>query len=328
MTEMTGSTMNARNGEMPPPTTLKRKTLSERAGEPHRKPPAPAMNKSTNATGSYRQPSFASSVASSRPSSVSSSRNISGGSFTSTMSSASRPQSSQSYRSQSAMATTRIQKPQPAHARALSLVEAQGAAPSLGRGQGNRNGKVPFPSTPVEHPETLESCEATSSYDTQAISDWASSGSPVKSQRNISLSTAMDGLSIKESRLGATPIVARNRDTSIATAMGNMSLEPEELEASFPSLKPTTPSHIPRLKPDAVINTPALSPSRSPTKKPSVPKFLTRDTNTPYQGWNYEDKLAGFEKVISEFTGRFEGASTENAGMRELLNEYKARGLS
>ncbi|KAL9577300.1 MAG: hypothetical protein Q9212_006452 [Teloschistes hypoglaucus] len=325
MNEMTSSTMNARNGEMPPPTAMKRKTLSERAGEPHRKAPAPPMNKSISATGNQRQPSFASSVASSRPSSVSSSRNISGGSFTSTMSSASRPPSGQSYRSQSAMATTRTQRPQPFHARALSLVEAQGAAPSSGRGHGNRNGRVPFPSTPVEPLENLESCEGKSSYDTQTISDWASSGSPVKSQRNISLSTAMDGLSIKESRLGATPIVARNRDTSIATAMGNMSLEPGELEASFPSLKPTTPSHIPRRKPDAAINTPARSPSRSPTKKPSVPKFMTRDTNTPYQGWDVEDKLAGFEKVMTDFTGRFEGTSTENTGLRDLLNEYKAR---
>ncbi|KAL9583977.1 MAG: hypothetical protein Q9203_004850 [Teloschistes exilis] len=262
MTEMTGSTINARNGEMPPPAGLKRKTLTERAGEPHRKPPPPAMHKSINAIGSHRQPSFASSVTSSRPSSVSSSRNVSGASFTSTMSSASRPSSSQSYRSQSAMATTRIHRPQPGHGRALSLVEAHGAAPSSGRAQGNRNGRDPFLSTPVDHPETLESFEGKSSYDTQAISDWASSGSPVKSQRNISLSTAMDGLSFKESSLGATPIVARNRDTSIATAMGR---------------------------------------------------------------WDVEDKLSNFEKIITDFTGRLEGATTENYGMRDLLYEYKAR---
>ncbi|KAI4108287.1 MAG: hypothetical protein L6R37_001160 [Teloschistes peruensis] len=262
MTEMTGSTINARNGEMPPPAGLKRKTLTERAGDPHRKPPPPVMHKSINATGSHRQPSFASSVASSRPSSVSSSRNVSGASFTSTMSSASRPSSSQSYRSQSAMATTRIQRPQPGHGRALSLVEAHGAAPSSGRAQGNRNGRDPFLSTPVDHTETLESFEGKSSYDTQAISDWASSGSPVKSQRNVSLSTAMDGLSFKESSLGATPIVARNRDTSIATAMGR---------------------------------------------------------------WDVEDKLSNFEKIITDFTGRLEGAATENYGMRDLLYEYKAR---
>ncbi|KAL8691958.1 MAG: hypothetical protein Q9218_002920 [Villophora microphyllina] len=325
MTEMTGSTMNARNGEMLPPPGIdnkKRKTLVDRAGEPIRKQPAPAMAKPTYSMGTYRQPSLASSVASSRPSSVASSRNVSGGSYTSTLSS-SRPPSAQAYRSQSAMATTRIQRPQSVQGRPLGAMEAYGTAPSSGRGQGNRNGRTPFSSSLVDCPENLESSQGNASYDTQAISDWASAGSPVKSQRNVSLTTAMDGLSLKESRLGATPIVAQKREVSIATAIGSMSLEPKDPEASFISLKPSTPSHIPRRKPG--INTPARTPSRSPTKKPSVPKFLTRDTNTPFEGWDFDDKWGNMEKMLTQFTGKIEGAATEQNALRDLLAEYKAR---
>ncbi|KAL8758595.1 MAG: hypothetical protein Q9184_003872 [Pyrenodesmia sp. 2 TL-2023] len=95
-TDMNASAINSRNGEMLPPpndavTGKKRKTLAERGGEPHRKPPAPGVIKQANSiikatalAGTYRQPSYPSSVASSRPSSVASSRNLSNGSYTST----------------------------------------------------------------------------------------------------------------------------------------------------------------------------------------------------------------------------------------------------
>ncbi|KAL8659781.1 MAG: hypothetical protein Q9202_006956 [Teloschistes flavicans] len=319
MTEMKGSTMNARNGEMLPPAAAdnkKRKTLAERGGEPIRKQPPPALSKPTYATGNHRQPSFASSIASSRPSSASSSRNVSGASYTSTMSSISRPPSAQTYRSQSAMAATRTQRPQSVPGCSLGPMESHGTAPSSGRGQGNRTGRTPFSSTLVDCPKPLESSQGKANYDTQAISDWASSTSPVKSQRNVSLTTAMDGLSIKESRLGATPKVAQKRETSNVMALGNMSLESKDPEACFPSLKPSTPSHIPR---------PARSPSRSPTKKPSVQKLMTRDTNIPYEAWDVDNKMFNMEEMITRMTGTMQGAATNNSGLRELLDEYKAK---
>ncbi|KAI4257202.1 MAG: hypothetical protein L6R42_005803 [Xanthoria sp. 1 TBL-2021] len=118
--ELSASSMNARNAAMPPPakTGTKRKTLAELGGEPRRAPQAPSINGTTIAgtkpsswNGNYRQLSSSSSVTSSRPSSVASSRNISGGSFAATLSTASRPPSAQNHRPQSAMAASKIQRP-------------------------------------------------------------------------------------------------------------------------------------------------------------------------------------------------------------------------
>ncbi|KAL8697346.1 MAG: hypothetical protein Q9201_007171 [Fulgogasparrea decipioides] len=325
MGEITASTMNARNGEMPPPAIneKKRKTLAERAAEPIRKQPPPANNKMAYAAGNYRQASFASSVASSRPSSVASSRNISGGSYTSSMSTISRPPSAQAHRSQSAMATSRIQRPQSMQGRPLSSMEAPTTVPSTGRGQDNRSGRTPFLSTLTGCPEDLDSTQAITSYDTQTISDWASSGCPIECSRTVSLSTAMGHLSLKEPELGTTPKVVQKREVSVTTAMGNMSLNPKEPEASFPSLNPGTPSHIPRLRSGPAVHVPARSPSKSPKKTPApMTKFINRNTNTPFEDFNTDIIM---EKMISEVTGRIQDSTSESNGLRELVAEYKAR---
>ncbi|KAL8728292.1 MAG: hypothetical protein Q9181_005395 [Wetmoreana brouardii] len=328
MSVITASTMNARNGEMPPPAIneKKRKTLTERAAEPIRKQPPPANNKPAYAVGNYRQPSFASSVASSRPSSVASSRNISGGSYTSTMSTISRPPSAQSQRSQSAMAISRIQRPQSMQGRPLSSMEAPTTVPSTGQGQGNRSGRTPFHSTLTRCSEDLEPTQANASYDTQAIPDWASSGSPIECSRAVSLSTAMGDLSLQEPELGATPKVVQQREVSITTAMGNMSLNSKEPEASFSLLNPGTPSHIPRPRSGPAVHVSARSPSKSPKKTPApMTKFMNRNTNTQFEDFNADDRYIMMEKMMSEVTGRIQDKTSESNGLRELVAEYKAR---
>lgn len=338
MGELNASTLNARSAEMPPPSLneKKRKTLVARAGEPIRRPPAPALNKPAHSVGSYRQPSFASSVASSRPSSVASSRIVSTGSYTSTTSKGSRPASVQAHRSQSAMAASRIQRPQSMQCHPPSSMEAHISVPSTGRGQGNRSGRTPFSSTLLDCPENLEPSQAGMSCDTQAIPDWASSTSPVKSTRVVSLPTAVVDLPLNPwTELGSTPKVGQKRDVSITTAMGNLSLDAKEHEASFPSSIPTTPSQIPKLKAGAAAHTPARSPSKSPKKSSApMPKFMNRNTNTLFEDFNvdgkdfnYDDRLINMEKMMVECTGKIQGATSENNGLRELVADYKARGL-
>ncbi len=219
---------------LPPATTgTKRKTLADRAGEPRRAPQAPSINATTIAGtkpsswgGNYRQPSVSSSIASSRPLSVASSRNISGGSCTSTMSTTSRPPSAQANRPQSAMAASRIQRPQSTHGRSASSLNASVAQPGAGRAQGQRSGRTLFPSTLTNCPESLEIGKTRGSHDTQtqSISEWASSKIASGSSRIFLLPTTMNGSATEPSRLPSSPSIAQKRDTSITTAMGNLCL--------------------------------------------------------------------------------------------------------
>lgn len=345
--EMTASTMNSRNGEMPPPsndavTGMKRKTLAERAGEPHRKPQAPSVSKQTISgikasalAGSYRQPSYSSSMTSSRPSSVASSRNVSNGSYTSTISTGSRPPSAQAHRPQSAMAGSRIQKPQFVQGRPASSMEGHTSGPATGRGQGKSNGRNPFSSNLVDCPEDHEFNREDVSNDTQRqpLLRWASSIPPRKSQRDVSFSTALDGHSLSELQLASEPKVTQRRDLSITTALGNMSLAtPDHGEKPFPSC-PTTPSHIPKLKPKASVFTLAPSPTKSPQRAPApLTKYMNRNTNTPFhEVFDPDDRLMNMsmnmENMMSDFKKTLSGATSESAGLREMLNVYKARGL-
>ncbi|KAL8948162.1 MAG: hypothetical protein Q9222_005627 [Ikaeria aurantiellina] len=338
--ELSASSVNARNAEMPPPPIQgeKRKTLAERGGEPYRARPAPMSrtantdNKATSVYGSYRQPSLSSSIASSRPSSVASSRNISNGSFASTMSTASRPPSAQGHRPQSAMAGSRLQRPQSVQGRPISSLEAHQPGHTTGRGHGKRNGRTPFSSNFLDCSETQEQNEYEMSHDThtQSISEWASSDSPTKSTRSISLSTAMNNLSIRGIKPEATPIFQK-RGASSTTSTGSKPL-PKQRSLALSTAEPTTPSHIPKLISYAVDTAPTSSPPKSPKKTPA-PKsqFLNRFTNTTLgevgEGFVIDDRLQNVENLIYEFKGKFDGATTESETMKEIVALYKGRGL-
>ena len=341
--ELSASSMNARNGEMPPPShdavaERKRKTLAERAGEPFRKPPAPDINRQPNSginasslVSAYRQPSLSSSVASSRPSSAASSRNISNGSYTSTMSTGSRPPSRQAHRPQSALAGSRIQRPPSVSGRPLNSTDAHGLGLATGRCQGKPSGRTPFSSNLVDCPETLESTERHTSYDTQpdSCSDWASSKSPNKCQRAVSISTALNGLSLHESRDERISRTSQKREASLTAALGNMSLITKEPGKLPPPSNPTTPSQIPKRKPSVVSLTSISSPTKSPSKTPVAnPRFLNRHTNVQFnEVFDPDDRLSNIESIISEFKNTLDGATTESDGLKEMIAVYKARGL-
>ncbi|KAL8873383.1 MAG: hypothetical protein Q9174_001139 [Haloplaca sp. 1 TL-2023] len=332
MSEINASMMNTRNSEMPPPAIngkdLKRKTLAERAGEPLKKQQATALNKPGYSTGSYRQPSYASSIASTRPSSMASSRNISGGSYTSAVSTGSRPASVQAQRSQSAMGGSKIQRPQSYQGRPLSSMDAYSAVPSSGRGQGNRTGRNPFPSTLMDCPETLEPRQGEASYDAQAISEWASSGSPVKASRNISLPTAFSGLSLKEVKLGPTPIVGQKEDALATVTVGDVQANSIKHKTSVPSLAPTTPSQIPKWKATTAAHASGRSPSKSPRKPPQTPcpQFINKSTtNVMAQGFSMEEKYEGFSEFVTSAESTMKHQREESNNLRELLAEYKGK---
>ncbi|KAL8727869.1 MAG: hypothetical protein Q9166_005746 [cf. Caloplaca sp. 2 TL-2023] len=288
-----------------------------------------AGNKTSSWSGSYRQPSFSSSITSSRPSSVASSRTISGGSYTSTMSASSRPPSAQAHRPQSAMAASRIQRPHSTQARPASAQNAHSTQPAAGRGQGQRSGRTLFSSTLTECPENLEIGKTRGSHDTQSqsVSEWESSDTPTRSSRNFSLSTAVGKLSLENTWTVSTPKTAQKRDISLTTAMGNMSLSSGNPNPVPSSLDPATPSHIPKLAPRVPTSAPARSPSKSPKKTVAhPPRFLNRYTNTiADEDFDTDSRIAIMESVMSEFKGQLNGATTESNGLKELIGVYKAR---
>ncbi|KAL8890458.1 MAG: hypothetical protein Q9192_005870 [Flavoplaca navasiana] len=333
--EMSASSMNARNAAMPPPAKagMKRKTLAEEAGEPRRPPQAPSVNGTTipatkPSSWNYRQPSNTSSATSSRPSSVASSRNISGGSFAGTMSTMSRPPSAQQNRPQSAMAATKIQRPHSISGRSVSSLNTHALQTGAGKVQGQRTGRAPFSSTFTDYPETLEIGKTRASRDTHSYStsEWASSTLASGSSRSFSLSTAISDLPVDESQTSSTPEVAQKREFSISTAMGNMSLHnPHPIP---PTMDPATPSQIPKLAPKApATSTSARSPSKSPKKAPaSAPRFLNRNTNTTIiEEFDVDDRLERMESEMSDLRSNFTGATTESNGLREILGVYKSR---
>ncbi|KAL9001455.1 MAG: hypothetical protein Q9169_000030 [Polycauliona sp. 2 TL-2023] len=332
--EMSASSMNARNAAMPPPAKI-RKTLVEQGGEPRRTQQAPPVNGTTipgakSSKWTYRQSSNSSSVASSRPASAASSRNISAGSFADTTSTASRPPSGQSNRPQSAMATSKIQRPPPITGRSVSSLNTHAMQAGAGKAQGQRTGRNLFSSAPTVCSKGLEIGKTRGSHDTQtrSISEWASSTLPARSSRPFSLLTTINDLSMDESRVPSTPVVAPKRVISIATAMGNMSISPHKSQHIPPTVGPATPSQIPKLAPPApVTSAPARSPSRSPKKAPaSGPRFLNRNTNnTIIEEFDVDDRLERMESEMLDLKSNINGATTESNGLKEINAVYKTR---
>ncbi|KAL8775223.1 MAG: hypothetical protein Q9209_000229 [Squamulea sp. 1 TL-2023] len=340
--EMSASSVNARNAEMLPPATAgtKRKTLADRAGEPRRAPQAPSINanattiaatKPSSWNGNYRQPSFSSSVTSSRPSSVASSRNISGGSFTSTMTTASRPPSAQTHRPQSAMAGSKIQRPAMTQWRSASSFNTHFTQTFAGRGQGQRSGRTPISSTLKGCSEGLEIVKTRASYDThtESVSEWASSNAIPESSKNFSLATTINDVSTENLWPPSTPKVVPRRDISLTTAMGNMSLSSHKPYPMPSASDPSTPSHIPKLAPKAPVTASARSPSKSPKKAPaSAPRFLNRNTNiTIVEDFDVDDRVERIESEMSDIRGKFDDATTESNVLKEMLGVYKARAM-
>ncbi len=286
----------------PPPNNLKRKTLAERAGETSRPAPAPPSSRPVNAAvratsiaGAPREPSFSSSVSSSRPASVSSIRSVSNSSFSSCVGFGSRPPSAQANRPQTAMSKSRIQKPTQTPSRPSTSLETHPGTVAVGK----RKGRIPFSSNLKQCAEEETHPRTDGGYDTllNYTSTWASCP-PGKSLREVSLSTAMKSLTL-DSASQATPNVV--------------------LDA------PSTPSQIPKRVPSALNASQAPSPSKSPQKTPRpLPQFLNRHSNITL-AWDTKGRLEDMEQMCSEFKEKIDGATVESNGLKDMLAVYKSR---
>ena len=319
--EMSAAATNARSTMLPPPNNdKKRKTLAERAGEPSRPTPAPPSSRPVNAhvratslAGVARETSFSSSV-SSRPSSVASTRNTSGSSYSSSVGPGSRPPSSHYYRPQSAMSHPRLQRPVSSLNRPATSLEAHEEEPGTARNLGKRKGRTPFPLNPQDCPPTIRPPRMRGSRDTQKVhtSEWVRTFS----FREASLSNAFSGLSLhEEASQSASATDMEARPTSPHT------------QAASKAGAPPTPTFIPRLAHRAVLPVEPQSPSKPPKKTPKpLPQFLTRSSNQVI-AWDTDSRLEEVENMCTQFREKMDGATTESKSLREMMGIYKIRSM-
>ncbi|KAL9613315.1 MAG: hypothetical protein Q9167_002137 [Letrouitia subvulpina] len=316
LTELTSSAVNSRSTDMPPPPVngLKRKTLAERGGEPIRTPAGPKTNKNINASAKsssiagppYQQLSYSSS-ANSRPPSAAGARNVSNGSFTSSVGYSNRPIPSQFHRPHSAMGPPRLNKLLTAPTRPASSMEAH-TAPSNGRVLGKRKGRTQFSSTLIECPEHTVDFNGSPKAQMKPPSNWESIRCQAKSLRDISLSNAMSKLSLENS----SPEIEHS----------HVSVDHKGAQNTPITLNPQTPSHLPR--PVHAIATPAQSPSpsKAPKKKNSC-VYLNRHSNLSVPGFDADDCYGNMEGYYTDFKDHFNGAAKQSNGMTESITIYK-----
>ncbi|MCJ1418402.1 kinesin-like nuclear fusion protein [Xylographa parallela] len=291
----------------PPPGTLKRKTLVDRAGEPARAAPAPPSTRPANAAGKAtliagisRQPSNT-SLTSSRPGSVSSTRNVSNASFTSSLSGG-RPPSTQCFRPNVSVSSSTSSRPR---LTTPGYFDQHNDPSQSMQTNGNRTSMTPFHST-LRKVSTLQENSLRKSYNNVQdpfIADWSASVScaskstrRIKSLRDISLSTRLGGLSLYDN---------------------NCTLIPEELPEP-----PCTLSHIPRKKMSRLSLNSATS--MSPKKQKAV-SFLTKDSNTTAIDWSLESRMETMESSYIEIKEKMNDTLVESSGLKDTIGMYKAR---
>lgn len=326
--EMSASATNARTSAMAPPeNTLKRKTLAERGGEPLRAAAGPPGSKSVNThvrntsiTSVPRGTSLSSSVSSSRPSSSASTRNVSNSSYSSSISAGSRHPSSQSYRPQSAMSQSRIQKPASTQGRPATSLEVYEEEPGMGRDK--RKGRTPFSLNPQE-PQNLHAPKVRGSTPMRVTSNGGTRNHSAQSLREISLNTRMNCLSLDDERWLSAPIaeIAEEEDQSPSCVLRSAPKVDKEV--------PKTPSHIPKLAPRTPL--PGESPTPSPNKlnkkaSRSQIVYLNKDSNMAVE-FNTETRLEEVENMYSELKRGLHGATSQNQSLSDSIAIYKIKSI-
>ena len=133
-------------------------------------------------------------------------------------------------------------------------------------------------------------------------SDRESRPYPVRSLREVSISTAMSELSINEVTSGIT-----SRKGSEAAS---------------------TPSQIPKLVQNMTLHVEPPSPSKSSKKTPKpLPLYLTRESNTQI-AFDTDTRLEEVESMCSALKESFDGATSESDGLKDMITMYKARSMS
>ncbi|KAK2805076.1 hypothetical protein FQN50_006321 [Emmonsiellopsis sp. PD_5] len=130
------------------------------------------------------------------------------------------------------------------------------------------------------------------------------------------------------------PMVKNARDVSLSTAMKHLTLNP------IPSSMAPSPEIVSHARPAARLPLPkppfkhrnCVSPSptldrpkkKSPQKSPpKVRQFLTRDSQV--EAWDQDEKMEKMNAMCDMLLNRFQGTTTQSAGLKEAIELYKSR---
>lgn len=332
LTEVSEASQNARIKTLmaPPLSTagVKRKKLAEKAVEYVRPtPPAPSskLPGTTYKAGSIQSFSRqSSSTSSSRSASAASSRNISNGSdFSQSLNvprtQLLRPSSSMSLYQQN----PRISKP--GH-RPVSSLDTTGQKALDGNGLGNNSMNQFLSSShttvrntnpPKHHSSAPSATTNTLPNASESLNVCKRSVKRAQSLREISISTRLGGLSLKDSQALQHGKDDRDRDATTnhlpKTPASQIPKKNKRL-----SLAITTPTPSSR----------SQSPTKSPRKRaPPVGGFLTIDSNIKCADWDVNDRLDKMETMYSDMKAALDGSTGERDNLKETMALLKARSL-
>lgn len=336
LAEVSDSVHNARQkGMRPPPpvNSLKRKTLAEQANEPYRPAtvaPGSRVSSNTIKGGSLaslnRHNSYASST-SSRPASAASSsyRNASNSSIFSQSYGSGRTVSSQSSRPHT-VASVYPNGPKygATSQRSMSSVDQHGRDVRDVNDNGSSNNSMRKVSSSSRQSSTSRKREEIlqESRDSQSGSSslWPSSyprsalrGRSVRCLRDVSLSTQMSTLTIKDKDIW------QDQDLKESAKVERICNAPQ------------TPSMIPKKK-QSIPFTPApevASPTKTRKKTPkAVGWYLTKDSNIKVADSDVGDRMGRIESCYEEIKGQVEAATGERENFTETLLLLKTRSRS
>ena len=312
---------------MPPPPVpgaLKRKPALERGDEHPRAAPAPPSSrpingvKASSLAGLNRQKQYASSVSSRPTSSASHHRNNSHNSFSNSMG-VGRTAANSSHRPHSSMSSHNYGKSIPTPARPASSFDGPLKNSRNVQRDGALNSRRQFSFhersfSGESAPSDLSIESDDSSFPNQKINngEWpnlpkgvASRRRPSKNQRDTSISTAMQALSLDPKRPPSS-------QSSVAVAR------------DFP-FSPQTPSLIPK-KSFVSLNPENTSPSKSCRKTPkAVTPFLNKSSNTRLAEWDLGTRLEGIESMYTELKATVNSSTAESNSLKESITLYKTR---
>lgn len=277
----------------PPPNRPKRKFNAEALGEASRSAPnsrpANLMGNKSSITGPASQMPLSSKSSAGRTA-------IGDNSLSNSVGPGRRGFSNRNDRPQSSLLNSRIQRKASSTTRPNSSLEVYSRPSKGSQGIGNQ-GRILFPSNPLQVNKSPTKPESIGCYDPQIYCDSVWESPCAKGRlRDVSVTSALRGLTMNGK---TTPSV--------------------EMNASL------TPSQLPLRSYTHSARAKIPSPSRSPKKALSSGRFLTRDSNTPV-AWDTEDRFERMEHGFSELKEMIGGATSEGANMKDIIAMYKTKG--
>lgn len=337
-----------------PEPTPKRKTLIERAGEPHNplrshipstKPTISRSDSNTAQVGAraasgisngYRHPSTASTASSA-----------------SSMRPPSRPNATRHARMPSAPEPTMtIEDEDATEAEAGVMGKRKGTSAMFSNTLALRKTRTHGDLRHTQQPASMGTRSQHSGSYIRVCSDGSESSVSEKSSRHVSDTSSASSSALQDAVAGQP-----SRNISLTTAFAGLSITPRNISAPKhrPSLErikeEASPSKIPKFsctptpllrhtQSQQVLRTPSplkhkssvnglYTPRTTARRRDEIPVFLTKDKLTPtpsFTAWDTKGRLEDMESLYAHLRGEFAAAADSRVAIEESLGLWKTRG--